>query len=83
MHTRLFLHINPFAFVVIRFVSVKCLFFFIKFKTVSVFIHHSNISVTVLIVPKSNGNIIFACTFSLNVANHISAPVDNKESIRH
>jgi len=78
MHIRLFFNINPFTFVVIRFVSVKCLFFFIKFKNVSGFVHHSNISVAVLIVSKSNGNIIFACTFSLNMANHISAPVDNR-----
>lgn len=78
MHIRLLFNINPFAFVVIRFVSVKCLSFFIKFKTMSVFVHHSNTSVTVLIVSKSNGNIIFACTFSLNMTNHISAPVDNR-----
>jgi hypothetical protein len=41
----------------------------------SVFKHHSNIAVTVLIVSKSNGNIIFAYTFSLNMTNHISAPI--------
>jgi len=44
----------------------------------SAFVHHSNISVTVLIVSKSIGNIIFACTFSLNMANHISARVYNR-----